>query len=59
MTETLEFDDTGLNRWTDDERFDVTQDRLASWVWVTRDHWMPVTPGPGSELTPAGRAPVP
>jgi hypothetical protein len=37
----------------------VTHDRLASWVWVTRDHWMPVTAGPGSELTPAGRAPVP
>ena len=37
----------------------VTHDRLASWVWVTRDHWMPVRPGPGSELTPAGRAPVP
>jgi hypothetical protein len=37
----------------------VTHDRLASWVWVTRDHWVAVTPGPGSELTPAGRAPVP
>ncbi|MGH3205868.1 MAG: hypothetical protein ACRDOA_15855 [Streptosporangiaceae bacterium] len=23
----------------------VTHDRLASWVWVTPDHWMPVTPG--------------
>jgi hypothetical protein len=23
----------------------VTPDRLASWVWVTRDHKMPVTPG--------------
>ena len=29
----------------------VTHDRLASWVWVTRDHWMPVTPASGSELT--------
>jgi hypothetical protein len=37
----------------------VTHDRLASWVWVTRDHWMPVAPGAGSELTPAGRGPVP
>ena len=26
----------------------VTHDRLASWVWVTRDHWMPVAPGAGS-----------
>jgi hypothetical protein len=37
----------------------VTHDRLASWVWVTRDHWMPVTPGSGSELIRAGLAPTP
>jgi hypothetical protein len=42
----------------------VTQDRLASWVWVTRDHWMPVTPGTVPELTrnragQADRAPMP
>ena len=37
----------------------VTPDRLASWVWVTPDHWIPVTPGSGSELIRTGSAPVP
>lgn len=37
----------------------VTNDRLASWVWVTRDHRMPVTPGTVSELTRTDLAPVP
>jgi hypothetical protein len=38
----------------------VTNDRLASWVWMTRDHWMPVTPGTVSELPRTDRAaPVP
>ena len=37
----------------------VTQDRLASWVWETSDHWMPVTPGTVPELTRTGRALVP
>ncbi|HMD23305.1 MAG TPA: hypothetical protein VKH61_04335 [Streptosporangiaceae bacterium] len=37
----------------------VTHDRLASWVWVTRDHWMPLTPGSGSELTRTDLAQVP
>lgn len=37
----------------------VTDDRLASWVWVTHDHWMPVTPGAVSKLTRTDLAPVP
>jgi len=37
----------------------VPGDRLASWVWVTRDHWMPVTPGGAVKLTRTGLAPVP
>jgi acyl dehydratase len=37
MTETLEFDDTGLGRWTDDERFDVTRERLAEYAAATND----------------------
>ena len=37
MTETLEFDDTGLDRWTDDERLEVTQDRLAEYAAATND----------------------
>ena len=37
----------------------VTHDRLASWVWVTPDHWVPVTPGTVPELTRTRVAPVP
>ena len=37
MTETLEFDDTGLDRWTDDERFDVTRERIAEYAAATND----------------------
>lgn len=37
MTETLEFDDTGLDRWTDDERFEVTRQRLAEYAAATND----------------------
>ena len=24
----------------------VVREQLSSWVWVTRDHWLRVTPGP-------------
>src|SRR6201995_1403339 len=37
MSETLEFDDTGLYQWTDDERFDVTRERLAEYAAGTND----------------------
>ena len=37
----------------------VTDDRLASWVWVTRDHWLPLTPGAVSGRTRTDRAPMP
>jgi acyl dehydratase len=37
MAETLEFDDSGLDRWTDDERFDVTRERLAEYAAATND----------------------
>jgi hypothetical protein len=37
----------------------VTHDRLASWVWVTHDHRMPVTPGTVPESPQAHLAPVP
>ncbi len=37
MTETLEFDDAGLGQWTDDERFDVTRERLAEYAAATND----------------------
>jgi acyl dehydratase len=37
MTEELEFDDSGLHRWTDDERFEVTRERLAQYAAATND----------------------
>jgi acyl dehydratase len=37
VTATLQFDDTGLGRWTDDERFDVTRQRLAEYAAATND----------------------
>ena len=37
MTEQLDFDDSGLNRWTDDERFEVTRERLAEYAAATND----------------------
>jgi acyl dehydratase len=37
VTEALEFDDTGLDRWTEDERFEVTRERLAEYAAATND----------------------
>jgi acyl dehydratase len=37
MTEVLEFDDSGLDRWTDEERFEVTRERLAQYAAATND----------------------
>jgi hypothetical protein len=37
----------------------VTPDRLASWVWVTRDHQALVTPGIVAKSARTGRALVP
>jgi acyl dehydratase len=37
MTEALEFDDSGLHRWTDGERFEVTRERLAEYAAATND----------------------
>lgn len=37
----------------------ATREQLASWVWVTRDHWKPVTPGTVGELTQTHRVLVP
>ncbi|MEN4479489.1 MaoC/PaaZ C-terminal domain-containing protein [Mycolicibacterium cosmeticum] len=33
----LVFDDSGLNTWTDEERFEVTRDRLAAYAAATND----------------------
>src|SRR5690242_4563319 len=37
MTEQLEFDDAGLNKWSDDDRFEVTRERLAAYAEATND----------------------
>jgi acyl dehydratase len=37
MAEELEFDDSGLYRWTDDERFEVTRERLAQYAAAIND----------------------
>ena len=38
MTDTgLGFDDSGLNRWGDDERFEVTRERIAEYAAATND----------------------
>ncbi|OBB44460.1 MaoC/PaaZ C-terminal domain-containing protein [Mycolicibacterium fortuitum] len=35
--EELRFDDNGLNTWTDEERFEVTRERLAEYAAATND----------------------
>ncbi|AKC40851.1 dehydratase [Mycolicibacterium phlei] len=37
MPDDLVFDDSGLNQWTDEERFEVTGDRLAEYAAATND----------------------
>jgi len=37
MSEDLAFDDTGLNKWTDEEPFEVTRERLAQYAAATND----------------------
>jgi hypothetical protein len=37
----------------------MVRDRLASWVWVTRDHWPQITPGTVGDLNRTHGAPVP
>jgi acyl dehydratase len=37
MTEEFAFDDTGLDRWSDDDRFDVTRERIAEFAAATND----------------------
>jgi acyl dehydratase len=37
ITDDLAFDDDGLYQWTDDERFEVTRERLAEYAAATND----------------------
>jgi acyl dehydratase len=36
-TETLQFDETGLGKWTDEVRFEVTRERLVQYAEATND----------------------
>ena len=35
------------------------RDQLAAWVWVSRDHWIRVTPAPAGGLIRGGHALTP
>ncbi|AQT78468.1 dehydratase [Mycolicibacterium litorale] len=37
MADELAFDDTALNRWTDDDRFEVSRERIAQYAEATND----------------------
>ncbi|RAU98326.1 MaoC/PaaZ C-terminal domain-containing protein [Mycolicibacter senuensis] len=37
MSDELEFDDSGLNTWADEERFEVTAERIAEYAKATND----------------------
>jgi acyl dehydratase len=37
MSEQLEFDDAGLHQWSDDDRFEVTRERIAEYAAATND----------------------
>ncbi|MCV7358355.1 MaoC/PaaZ C-terminal domain-containing protein [Mycolicibacterium fluoranthenivorans] len=55
-TDELVFDDSGLNTWTDEERFDVTRDRLAEYAAATND---PIPAHRSGEVAPPVFAIVP
>ena len=56
MSDQLEFDDAGLNTWTDDERFEVTRERLAAYAEATND---PIAAHRAGDLAPPVFAIVP
>jgi N-terminal half of MaoC dehydratase len=37
LSDDLEFDDSGLDQWTDEDRFEVGRDRLAEYAAATND----------------------
>ncbi|OBF93318.1 dehydratase [Mycobacterium sp. 852002-51163_SCH5372311] len=52
----LQFDDNALNQWTDDERFEVTRERLAEYAAATND---PIAAHRSGEVAPPVFAIVP
>jgi acyl dehydratase len=56
LDEELRFDDDGLNTWTDDERFEVTRERLAEYAAATND---PIAAHRSGDIAPPVFAIVP
>jgi acyl dehydratase len=56
MTDELEFDDASLDKWTDDERFEVTRERLAQYAEATND---PIAAHRAGDIAPPVFAIVP
>ncbi|MCV7345057.1 MaoC/PaaZ C-terminal domain-containing protein [Mycolicibacterium rhodesiae] len=56
MTDTLQFDDSGLDTWTEDDHFEVTRDRIAEYAAATND---PITAHRSGDIAPPVFAIVP
>ena len=56
LSDDLEFDDTGLDTWTDDDHFEVTAERLAEYAAATND---PIAAHRAGEIAPPVFAIVP
>ena len=56
MTDTLQFDDSGLDTWTEDDHFDVTRERIAEYASATND---PITAHRVGDIAPPVFAIVP
>jgi acyl dehydratase len=56
LSEDLEFDDSGLDTWTDEDRFEVTAERLAEYAAATND---PIPAHRSGEIAPPVFAIVP
>ncbi|BBX10260.1 MaoC/PaaZ C-terminal domain-containing protein [Mycolicibacterium aichiense] len=56
MTDTLEFDDAGLDTWTEDDRFEVTRERIAEYAAATND---PIAAHRAGDIAPPVFAIVP
>ncbi|OBH18715.1 dehydratase [Mycolicibacter terrae] len=56
MADELEFDDAGLNKWTDEDRFEVTRERIVCYAEATND---PIPAHRNGDLAPPVFAIVP
>jgi acyl dehydratase len=56
LSQDLEFDDSGLDTWTDEDRFEVTAERLAEYAAATND---PIAAHRAGEIAPPVFAIVP